>query len=220
VEYENGFNKMRLNLRGNLKNFKILNTTSKDNELFYGTAYATGDMAITGPLDDIMIRANATTNKGTKIYIPLDGAASVSNNDYIEYITTVAEDKEEIEKPDITKIVKKTKSNISMDFNFNVTPEAYCELQLDRQSGDLIKAYGSADFNLKVNTLGDFTLNGIYELSKGEYSFNFETLIPIIVAIDSMLGGRFVKFSTSNCSIICSFSCSLKGTFTLFWASL
>ena len=177
VEYDHGFGNMRLNLRGNLRNFKILNTTAKNNDLFYGTAYATGDMAITGPLDNIMIRANATTNKGTKIYIPLDGASSVSNNDYIEYITTTVVEKEDILKENTNITPKKSKSNISMDFNFNVTPDAYCELQLDRQSGDLIKAYGTADFNLKVNTLGDFTLNGIYELEKGEYSFNFETLI-------------------------------------------
>lgn len=177
VEYDNGFGRMRLNLKGNLNNFKILNTTSKDNDLFYGTAYATGDLAITGPLDNILIKANATTNKGTRIYIPLDGAASVSNSDFIEYVTT-NEAKENIEKiGNATIELPKKKSNISMDFNFNITPEAYCELQLDRQSGDLIKAYGNADLNLKVNSLGDFSLNGIYELDKGEYSFNFETLI-------------------------------------------
>jgi hypothetical protein len=177
VEYNDGFTNMRLNLAGNLNNFKILNTGSKDNDLFYGTAYASGNLAITGPLNDIMIKANATTNKGTKIYIPLDGAASVSSSDYIEYITT-----NESDKKDSLLIVNQTKSkklesNISMDFNFNITPEAYCELQLDRQTGDLIKANGNADLNLKVSSKGDFTLNGIYELDKGEYSFNFETLI-------------------------------------------
>ncbi len=177
VEYANGFKNTRLNLRGKLDNFKILNTTAKNNDLFYGTAYATGNLAITGPINDIFIKANATTNKGTKIYIPLDGATSVSNSEFIEYITNT----DSFQKQDSlvlnTKIAKKSNSNISMDFQFKVTPEAYCELQLDRQSGDLIKAYGNADLNLKVNTLGDFSLNGIYELDKGEYSFNFETLI-------------------------------------------
>ncbi len=177
VEYNNGFSNMRLNLKGNLQNFKILNTTTKDNDLFYGTAYATGDLSITGPLNDILIKANASTNKGTKIYIPLDGAATVSNSDFIEYITTKETDKKDAVLAENQINIKKAKSNISMDFNLNVTPEAYCELQLDRQSGDLIKAYGNADLNLKVSSLGDFTLTGIYQLDKGEYSFNFETLI-------------------------------------------
>lgn len=178
VVFSDGFKNSRLNLKGNLQNFKILNTSAKDNDLFYGTAYTTGNLAISGPLNDIFIKANATTNKGTKIYIPLDGAASVSNSEFIEYITTPTT----FDKPDSLLLngkvaAKKLKTNISMDFQFNVTPEAYCELQLDRQSGDLIKANGTADLNLKVNSLGDFTLNGIYELDKGEYSFNFETLI-------------------------------------------
>jgi TamB, inner membrane protein subunit of TAM complex len=177
VVYTDGLKNMRLNLSGSLNNFKILNTTNRDNELFYGTAYATGKLDISGPLDDIFIKATATTNKGTKIYIPLDGASQVSNSDYIEYVTTI-----EVEKPDSLNGSKKTifkskNSNISMDFNFLVTPDAYCELQLDRQSGDLIKAYGNADLNLKVNSDGDFTLNGIYELDRGDYSFNFESVI-------------------------------------------
>lgn len=177
VVYNDGFANMRLNLTGNLQNFKILNTTTKDNDLFYGTAYATGNLAITGPLNDILIKANASTNKGTKIYIPLDGTATVSSSEFIEYITTLETDKKDSLLVENKGNIKKSKSNISMDFSLNVTPEAYCELQLDRQSGDLIKAYGNADLNLKVNSLGDFTLTGIYELDKGEYSFNFETLI-------------------------------------------
>lgn len=177
VEYNDGFKAMRLNLKGNLNNFKILSTNAKDNDLFYGTAYATGDLGITGPLNNILIKANATTNKGTKIYIPMDGAASVSNSDYIEYVTTIDFEKSDSLNNQNAITTKKSKSNISMDFNIIVTPDAYCELQLDRQSGDLIKAYGNADLNMKINTSGDFSLNGVYELTKGEYSFNFETLI-------------------------------------------
>ncbi len=174
VYYNDGLKNLKLNLKGNLNNFKILNTTLRDNDLFYGTAYATGDLDISGPLNNILIKANAATNKGTKIYIPLDGAATVTNSDYIEYITT----NEDTRKDTLQiNIPKDSKSNISMDFNFHVTPDAYCELQVDRQSGDLIKAYGNADLNLKVGTSGDFTLNGIYELDRGDYSFNFETFV-------------------------------------------
>jgi TamB, inner membrane protein subunit of TAM complex len=176
VEYSDGLKNLRLNLSGSLNNFKILNTTHSDNDLFYGTAYATGKMEITGPLDNIYIKAKATTNKGTKIYIPLDGVSQVSNSDYIEYVTTLDNGKSDSLSANTKAIAKKTTSNIYMDFNFIVTPDAYCELQLDRQSGDLIKAYGNADLNMKVNTLGDFTLNGIYELERGDYSFNFENI--------------------------------------------
>ncbi len=173
IDYANGFENLILNLKGELNNFKVLNTTIKENDTFYGTAYATGQVNIRGPLDNITIAANATTNKGTKIYIPLDGASGVSKNEDIEYITTDTEKPIEEEK----KVVIKKKSNLQMDFNFKITPDAYCELQLDRQAGDAIKAYGNADLNLKVSTLGDFTMNGIYALEKGDYSFNFQTFV-------------------------------------------
>ena len=171
--YDDGLRNFRLALNGDLSNFKILNTTAKDNDLFYGTAYASGVLSVSGPLENIFIRANASTNRGTKIYIPLDGATQVSNADYIEFITTVPDSTKD-EPVALKTKVKKASSNISMDFIFNITPDAYCELQIDRQTGDVIKAYGNADLNLKVNTLGDFTMTGTYELVRGDYSFNFE----------------------------------------------
>jgi hypothetical protein len=175
VSYNTGMKNMRLNLNGVLNNFKVLNTTLKNNDTYYGTAYATGNVRITGPLNDIYIYSKATTNKGTKIYIPLDGATSVGKSEHIEYIANLPDNDQQTELGEAPKV--KSSTNLHMDFNFNITPDAFCELQVDRQSGDLIKAYGKADLNLKVNTLGDFTMNGIYELDRGDYSFNFETFV-------------------------------------------
>jgi hypothetical protein len=175
VTYKEGMKDMRLNLNGYLNNFKVLNTTSKQNDTYFGTAYATGTLKISGPLNNIYISSKASTNKGTKIYIPLDGATSVSKSEHIEYIASLPTDYQTTEDTETPKV--KNSTNLFMDFNFNITPDAYCELQVDRQSGDLIKAYGKADINLKVSTLGDFSMNGIYELDRGEYSFNFETFV-------------------------------------------
>jgi hypothetical protein len=176
--YNDGFKNFQLNLLGSFNNFKILNTTAKDNDTFYGTAYATGNMSITGPLDNIYIKAKAASNKGTKIYIPLDGTTQVSNADYIEYITTLPNTaKKTTDSLGISTETKRKENHIAMDFTLNITPDAYCELQLDRQSGDIIKAYGAADLNMKVNTRGDFSMTGVYELDKGDYSFNFETFV-------------------------------------------
>jgi hypothetical protein len=64
-----------------------------------------------------------------------------------------------------------------MDFNFDITPDAYCEIQLDRQTGDIIKAYGQGRLGMKVDTKGDFTMTGNYEILKGDYTFTFQNII-------------------------------------------
>ena len=64
-----------------------------------------------------------------------------------------------------------------MDFNFDITPDAYCEIQLDRQTGDIIKAYGQGLIAMKVDTRGDFSMTGNYEIQKGDYTFTFQNII-------------------------------------------
>ncbi len=43
-----GFSSIFLDINSQLSNFQVLNTSAKDNELFFGTAYATGSLAIKG----------------------------------------------------------------------------------------------------------------------------------------------------------------------------
>ena len=155
-----------------MKNFKILNTTLKDNDQFYGTAVVSGRAGIEGPFDNLAIRANVTSNRGTRIFIPLDQAASVSKEEVIRFININPAQRDSANtQPEVDL------SGIRMDFNLSITPDAYCEIQLDRQTGDIIKAYGSGQLAMRIDTKGDFTMTGAYEIQQGEYTFTFENVI-------------------------------------------
>lgn len=185
--YHDGFRYFTMGFDADFKNFRILNTTAKDNDLFYGQAVVTGKAELYGPVDNLTIRANVASNKGTRIYIPLDGATSVASDNQIRFVsrnnrpgldgpvTNSAAD------PD-AKLSMATGSDIDlsriqMDFNFDITPDAYCEIQLDRQTGDIIKAYGQGRLGMKADTKGDFTMTGNYEIQKGDYTFTFQNII-------------------------------------------
>ena len=192
--YHDGFRYFTLGFDADFKNFRILNTTAKDNDLFYGQAIVTGKAELYGPIDDMTIRANVSSNRGTRIYIPLDGATSVATNDQIRFVNRsgigrpisrmatntaakVTEWSETIRSETIQSGSDIDLSRIQMDFNFNVTPDAYCEIQLDRQTGDIIKAYGQGRLAMRVDTKGDFTMTGSYEIQKGDYTFTFQNII-------------------------------------------
>ncbi|GAB2777571.1 translocation/assembly module TamB domain-containing protein [Rhabdobacter roseus] len=174
--YHDSFRYFTLGFNADLRNFKILNTTDKDNDLFYGTAYVTGQVGVSGPIDNLSIEASVTSNRGTRIYIPLDGATEVATQDYIQFVS-------QLPKEDSTRLAgdpPKTNGeygDIKMDFNFNITPDAYCEIQLDRQAGDIIKAYGSGRLNMKIDTKGAFTMAGTYEIVRGDYTFTFQNAL-------------------------------------------
>ncbi len=184
--YHDGFRYFTMGFDADFKNFRILNTTAKDNDLFYGQAVVTGKAELYGPLTNLMIRANVASNKGTRIYIPLDGATSVGSDDQIRFVSRNAPPARPARHPDQTtdpdaKPDRSTSeidlSRIQMDFNFDITPDAYCEIQLDRQTGDIIKAYGQGRLGMKVDTKGDFSMTGNYEIQQGEYTFTFQNII-------------------------------------------
>nr|WP_293836876.1 translocation/assembly module TamB domain-containing protein [uncultured Arsenicibacter sp.] len=182
--YHDSFRYFQLRFDADLKNFRIMNTTAKDNDMFYGVAYATGKAELFGPIDNLTIRANVTSNKGTKIYIPFDGATSVASQDVIRFVNR-AQNRQGITQPAAATATTPNPSTAStvdlsgilMDFTFNITPDAYCEIQLDRQTGDIIKAYGNGVIAMQIDTKGDFSMTGAYAIDRGEYTFTFENVI-------------------------------------------
>jgi hypothetical protein len=178
--YHDNFRYFNLRFDADFKNFQILNTVAKDNDLFYGQAVVTGKAELYGPINDLMIRANVASNKGTRIYIPLDAATEVATDEQIRFVNFTT-GKKDGSSSDSTNLASNSSiidlSRIQMDFNFDVTPDAYCEIQLNRQTGDLMGAYGQGRLAMKVDTKGDFTMTGNYEIQKGEYTFTFQNVI-------------------------------------------
>ncbi|MFN4144469.1 MAG: translocation/assembly module TamB domain-containing protein [Runella sp.] len=174
--YHDSFQKFSIGFDANMRNFKILNTTLRDNELFYGTAYATGKMEVFGPINNLKIEADLTSNRNTKIYIPLDGAAEVASEEFVQFVNPKADTTTQNVVAE-AKIIPPQENIIKMDLRLNITPDAYCEIQFDRQSGDAIRAYGRGLINLKIDTRGDFDMAGSYEIQNGDYLFTLQNII-------------------------------------------
>lgn len=171
--YYDGSNNFSLGLNLNLSRFKLLNTTKRDNNLYYGTGYASGKVSIDGPFNNIVIDANLISDRGTRLYIPLDNAQDAGSQEEIEFLVAKNPDESKNEK----KKKEDTSSRIRMDFKFEFTPDAYGEVQFDKQTGDIMRAYGAGKINLKIDTKGDFSMTGDYALDRGDYTFTFQNII-------------------------------------------
>jgi len=171
-----GFRSFLVDIKGDYKNFNVLNLTEKDNNLFYGTAYATGDFSIFGPFEDLEIRANAKSMKGTNIYIPLSDNSEVSHKDYIIFTkktTRKHEDKDSV-----------VTSDIRMHFNMEITPDAYTEIILDKRSGDKISGHGEGNIELDYDSRGEMAMFGNYTIKDGQYNFGLAGVLSKTFAID------------------------------------
>ena len=151
------------------QNLMSLNTTVKDNELYYGKAYTSGTYLFRGPLDRFKIDITAATNAGTKLFIPITDENSISANNYIHFIT-----KDSLQKKSDYKI---DLSGIALNMNLQVNDAAEVQLIMDPNTGEAIKGRGFANLKLAINTIGNFEMFGNFEISEGVYNFNIQNII-------------------------------------------
>ncbi|MCD4774197.1 MAG: translocation/assembly module TamB [Bacteroidales bacterium] len=146
-----------------------LNTNSYQNHIFYGKANASGVVKITGPFDNILMNIVASTDKGTKVNIPISDDIDVADNDYIIFVNSSDTSSEQP-----TYDVKMT--GFGLNLEINATPDAEIELYLPFQLGR-IKAVGNGDMKISVTPQSDFKMNGDYSIRKGTFYFTMQNLI-------------------------------------------
>ena len=172
--FYDGYKSFNVQLAADMNRFKILNTTRRDNDLYYGTGYATGILKLGGSFDNLTIYTDLKTDRGTRLYIPLDKAQDAGSQEDIEFMSAVIKKDSASKKQTISNV---NTSGIKMDLNFELTPEAYGEVQFDKQSGDIMKANGSGKLNFKVDTRGGFDMTGDYNIERGDYTFTFQNIV-------------------------------------------
>lgn len=169
----NRFKELEYNFNGDLEKFLVLNTTSKDNDLYYGTAFVTGDLRIFGKEKVFNISAKASSEKGTKFYIPLEGNEEVVKADFINIISV----KDTVSMKTLNVEKKMNLSGINLNLELDITPDAYCEIIFDITAGDIIRGRGNGKLNLQIDTKGDFNMFGDYEITEGGYNFTLYNII-------------------------------------------
>ena len=166
------FKDIRLNLRIDLKDMMALNTGSQHNNSFYGRAFADGSVRVSGPLNKIRLSLNLTPTQNTTIHIPLGASASASkslltfinNESKISLIDSVIQAHNAPEK------TKGGSTDVSVNLRLNATPDAEIQLEVDKKTGDILKARGNGRIGITVDR-DKFDIKGDYEVQSGSYHF-------------------------------------------------
>ncbi|MFM7021830.1 MAG: translocation/assembly module TamB domain-containing protein [Flavobacteriales bacterium] len=181
VIMHNRFRDMFFNLEIKTNKLIALNTELTDNVNYYGKAFVSGMVMVGGSTSNVVMYANLTTEKFdrkyavdyTSIVLPLDQASELPMYDFIEFV----------KEGDTTKARKIVINEalevpwLDMTFDFKVTPDAKVKMIFDSRVGDEIVAQGSGDLQFQITSNGKFTMNGTYEVEKGEYFFTVKNII-------------------------------------------
>ena len=161
-----------------------LNTTSEDNSLFFGKAYADGDLEIGGRSGHLEITVDANSAPGTDIAFPLGGSTEISSIDYVRFFSYAVDSADAEHDLDL--------SGVQLDMNVHVTPEARFQLIFDPTVGDIMSGNATGDIKLTVTPSGEFAMQGGLEVVSGEYLFTLRNILN--KRFDLVPGGRITWY--------------------------
>ena len=173
--FHDGFSNMVLDLRGSFNRFMVLNTTRDHNELYYGSAIATGSASVLGTPENLVVKVDARSERGTYIFIPLDNTTSIARQPFITFVNRNATDSTKVQVA-----VKKQNvdlEGINLTFNLDITEDAETSIIFDERAGDIIRGRGNGRIQLSIDTRGEFSMFGNYEIVRGAYNFTLAGLI-------------------------------------------
>ena len=164
-----------LDILANLNHYKLLNTSRAPNSIYYGLGYASGPMRISGTVDNLVVSADLKSEKGTRLFIPLDredDAVVVEDYEFVSQLNPINSDQQ---LKDVSS--KLQEDGITLDLRLALTPEAYGEVQFDAKKGDIMRMYGSGAIKMNLDKKGAFKMVGDYSIDQGDYTFTLQNLI-------------------------------------------
>ncbi|MCW0481737.1 translocation/assembly module TamB domain-containing protein [Gaoshiqia sediminis] len=157
-----------------LRTQKILaiNTTVRDNERFYGKAYGNGNLRISGHGRQLYLDGAVRTMNGTSINISLDYEEEAQVYDFLQFLSP-----KETATTTLDRKLPQQESQVFMNFDIDVTPDARFQLIYNSQIGDMIRAQGSGNLKLEIDPDFNIALYGEYLVDRGDYLFTLQNVI-------------------------------------------
>ena len=167
------------NIRLETNRMLVLNTTKKDNSQFYGKVIGKAKMAINGNEEKITmnISGEPSTTDSSHIYIISGNSIENGTIDYIDFVQFGNKMEE--------RFKTKSATNVLVNMELTANPSCKIDVVLDETTGDIIKGEGTGLLKISVGNRDPLTINGRYDITKGEYTFNFQTFLKKYFTVNS-----------------------------------
>jgi hypothetical protein len=152
--------------------FRVINSTRRDNKLFYGQLFLDTKISFRGnsdrPVVNSFFRANDKTNL-TMVMPQVDPeiAEKAGIVEFIDYSNADSVFALRIDSINTSKI-----TGMSLSANLEIDPNARLTFVIDEGNGDMLVARGTANLNTAIDPSGKISLTGTYEIRDGSYEMS------------------------------------------------
>ena len=152
----------------NTNKLLVLNTHASDNNQFFGKLIARANMTLTGPNDNMVMEIKGAPADSSNIYLPMNTTHEDAEADFLVW---------KVYGKEMHQQSKDKSANLTVKLDINANDYANVFVIVDPLTGDIMKATGHGNLQLKVGTTEDLSITGRYEIDKGSYNFTFQSFI-------------------------------------------
>ena len=161
----------RLSLNAYSRSFIGLNTSKKDNPLYYGLGIGEINVDFKGGFSVTDITVDAITGPGTEINVPIEEYHEGYQESFITFVDKKdllrAKDDETYDDDDDEFKIE----GLDIEMNITVTDDAQVNIIFNENLRDIIQSKGQGNVRVNIKRNGDFDAFGDYEITEGEYLF-------------------------------------------------
>jgi translocation and assembly module TamB len=159
------------------KNFRAINTTQKENKLFFGELFLSTNLHIAGTEAAPIVDGTLTINDETRLSIVLPQAEPgvVERQGIVEFVNFDAPENDSlfVAYDSLNEVANPMAFDITA--NINISKQAVFNIIVDAANGDYLNIRGGGQLSAGIDPSGKISLTGDYEIEEGAYrlSFNF-----------------------------------------------
>ena len=149
---------------------------------FYGTVYASGDVAIHGRSGEVTIDCNVTPDQNSVFVYNASSPDAISDHEFIQWGSAQHHGKShdmadgQNHSP-VTDIPDDIPTDIYINFLINCTPAATLRLLMDANTNDYITLNGDGTIRATFYNKGPFNMFGTYTVDHGTYGVTIQNII-------------------------------------------
>lgn len=170
------------------RNFRLLNTTAKDNDLFYGRIDVNANARIRGTMVNPSVDMEVSLNEGDHLtyVVPQSEAAVLEQQGIVKFVDRTFKGDpfmKEVQH-ELADTIKSTFTGIDLTAKVELSDQESFTVIIDPTTKDQLTVKGNTTLTLQMDRSGDMQLSGRYEISEGTYNLSFYKFVKRVFRIE------------------------------------
>lgn len=176
--YTRTYRDYRFDLKLNADNFRVINSTAADNDLYYGKLFIDTRLNIKGTMEAPAVDGSLKVNPKTDLYLvlPSSDPGIEERKGIVEFVDKDNPQLAKVFREPVDSLNKSALTGMDIAVNVELDKEAILNVIVDPGNGDMLTMRGAAELTGGIDPSGKTSLTGNLTIEEGSYNLSFNFL--------------------------------------------